>query len=348
MTAATVVAPRLRVGVQGETGCFSHAALRQLLGTDAEPRFYPSFNAAVAALVDGEADRLLLPVHNSLAGVVRASLSAIAAADLRVDSETELPIRLVCAALPRTRLDEVEVLRSHPVALRQCTRFVAHHPRLRTEPVHDTAGAARLLAERGDTSSAVITSAEAAETFGLAILARDVQDRADNVTRFWLLARRQLGGESASSRLEHHLAVTVGGPGGIVAVRGAISVDDNTEADIARATGDLLLTLLDANGVTPDDVVSAIFTLTPDLDAIFPANAARQLGWHRVPMLCATELAIPGALPRCLRVLLHVRASSAEWTPSHIYLGEARVLRRDLQDGQDGQDGQGGQVGRTS
>jgi monofunctional chorismate mutase len=330
MTAATATAPRLRVGVQGETGCFSHAALRQLLGAGAEPHFYSSFGASVAALMEGDADRLLLPVHNSLAGVVHESLNAIASADLRVDGETELPIRLVCAALPGTRLDQVELLRSHPVALRQCTRFVSHHPRMRTEAVHDTAGAARLLADGGDSASAVVTSAEAAEAFGLTVLAHDVQDRADNVTRFWLLARRQLGTEASSTRVERHLAASVAGEGGIAAVRGAISVDDNTATAIARATGDLLLTLLDANGLTPDDVVSAIFTLTPDLDATFPANAARQLGWHRVPMLCAMELAVPGALPRCLRVLLHVRPALPDWAPSHIYLGEARVLRRDL------------------
>jgi chorismate mutase len=318
------------VGVQGETGCFSHAALRQLLGARAEPHFYPSFAAAVAALEEGSADRLLLPVYNSLAGVVHESLTAIATADLRVDGEIELPIRLVCAALPGTRLEEVEVLQSHPVALKQCTRFAAHHPRMRTEAVHDTAGAARLLAERGDAEMAVVTSSEAAEAFGLAVLARDIQDRADNATRFWLLARRQLGAASSSARMERQLAAHVAGESGIVAVRGAISVDHNSAAAIAQATGDLLVTLLDANGLTPDDVVSAIFTLTPDLDAIFPANAARQLGWQRVPMLCATELAVPGALPRCLRALLHVRPSTPDWTPSHIYLGEARVLRRDL------------------
>ena len=330
MTAATVSAASLRVGVQGETGCFSHAALRQLLGAEAEPHFYASFTEAVAALSEGDADRLLLPVHNSLAGVVHESLNAIAAADFRVAGETELPIRLVCAVLPGTLLDQVEVLRSHPVALRQCTRFVSHHPRMRTEAVHDTAGAARLLAESGDGASAVVTSAEAAEAFGLTVLARDVQDRADNMTRFWLLARRQLGAEGNSTRMERHLAAHVDGRNGIVALRGAISVDHNSAADITRATSELLLTLLDANGLTPDDIVSAIFTLTPDLDAIFPANAARQLGWHRVPMLCATELAVPDSLPRCLRVLLHVQPATSDWMPSHIYLGEARVLRRDL------------------
>lgn len=330
MTAARARALQLRVGLQGETGCFSHAALRQLLGADAEPRFYTSFASAVAALAEGDADRLLLPVHNSLAGVVHESLSAIATADLRVDGETELPIRLVCAALRGVELEQVQVVRSHPVALRQCSRFIAHHPWMNTEAVHDTAGAARLLAESGDAASAVVTSSEAAETFGLTVLAGDIQDRADNATRFWLLARRQLGSEPTSARMERHLTACVTGRQAIIGVRGAISVDHNTVADITRATAELLRTLLDANGITPDNVVSAIFTLTPDLDALFPANAARQIGWHGVPMLCATELAVSGALPRCLRVLLHVRLGAGDRSPSHIYLGEARVLRRDL------------------
>lgn len=331
MTAARALeTARLRVGVQGEAGCFSHAALRQLLGDDAEPVFHGSFASAVDALAWGGSDRLLLPVWNSLAGVVRDSLRAIAEHDLRVDGETELPIRLVCAALPGGRLDELARVRSHPVALRQCSRFLAHHPRMTAEAVHDTAGAARLLADAKDRTAAVVTSAEAADAHGLEVLARDIQDRADNHTRFWLLARRHLAPVGVAGRAESHLAGSIAPASAVQALRGAISVEADAVDVITAATHELLTALLEANGLATDDVVSAIFTLTPDLTAQFPANAARQLGWHSVPMLCATEIAVPGSLPRCLRVLLHVRARGEAWMPAHVYLGEAKVLRRDL------------------
>jgi len=330
MTAAVAREARLKVGVQGEAGCFSDAALRALLGDGVERCFYPSFGAALDALEEGAADRLLLPVHNSLAGVVQESLSAIAARDLRVDGETELPIRLVCAALPGTRLDQVTRVMSHPVALRQCARFLAHHSRMVAQAVHDTAGAARLLAESGEPDAVVVTSAEAAAEHGLVILASDIQDRSDNTTRFWLLARRQLTARHNAERMDHHLAMHVQPVQGVLALRGAISVGCDTPGAITEATTELLRALLEANGIQSTDVVSAIFTLTADLSAIFPAHAARQLGWQSVPMLCASEIPVPGALPRCLRVLLHVRPPHHGWCASHIYLGEARVLRPDL------------------
>jgi monofunctional chorismate mutase len=331
MTAAAALdTARLKVGVQGEAGCFSHAALRALLDDDAEPCFYPSFTAAVEALEAGATDRLLLPVHNSLAGVVQESLAAIAARDLRVDGETGLPIRLVCAGLPDARLERVTRALSHPVALRQCTRFLAHHPWVAGVPVHDTAGAARLIAEERDPLAVAVTSAEAAARHGLVILARDIQDRADNATTFWLLARRHMATRSTADRVHDHLAAHAQQVPGVQAIRGAISVDQDTSDSIARATADLLGALLDANAIGPADVVSTIFTLTPDLTAIFPANPARQLGWHSVPMLCASEIAVPDALPRCLRTLLHVRPPHPEWRASHVYLGEAKGLRPDL------------------
>ncbi len=319
----------MRVGIQGEAGCFSHAALHRLLGGEADARFYRSFPAAVAALEAGETDRLLLPVHNTLAGVVAESLRAIAASDLRIDDEIELPIRLVCAALPGTRIDQVSWLRSHPVALRQCSRFLAHHPRMSGQPVHDTAGAARLLAEHRESGVAVATSADAARQFGLVTLMEDIQDRADNVTRFWLLAARQLADPGVGGRMHRHLAAHVESSS-VASLRGAIAVPANTPDAISESTAALLDTLLAANGLSCSDVISAIFTMTPDLNALFPANAARQAGWHGVPMLCATEVAVPGALPRCLRLLLHVRPPRDNWEPSHQYLGEARALRPDL------------------
>jgi monofunctional chorismate mutase len=327
MTAAARREAALRVGLQGEEGCFSHSALRELLGDAAEPEFLATFADALDALEHGQVERLLLPVYNSLAGTVAESLRAIARHDLRVDAEHRLPVRLVLAALPDTRLDQLTRVWSHPIALRQCGRLLTHHPQMRPESVHDTAGAARLLVESGDRHAGVVTSEEAAQRFGLAVLLHDVQDRADNATTFWLLARRQLARQGTAEKIGAHLAAHLGN---VAAVRGAIPVERDDPGAIASATGKLLAAMAAANRIRPEDAVSCVFTLTPDLCSAFPALAARQAGWHDVPMLCATEVNVPGALPRCLRVLLHVRPPEERWRASHVYLGEARGLRPDL------------------
>jgi chorismate mutase len=112
-------------------------------------------------------------------------------------------------------------------------------------------------------------------------------------------------------------------------LRGAITVPDNDAAAIRAATRELLVSLVDANGIQTDDVASVIFTVTPDLDAEYPARAARDLGWHDVALLGATELAVPGALPRCIRVLLHWNTDRASADLKHIYLRDAAGLRPD-------------------
>jgi chorismate mutase len=119
----------------------------------------------------------------------------------------------------------------------------------------------------------------------------------------------------------------------LFALRGAVSVDRNEPADILSATEQLMQEILDRNGLTPSDVVSCIFTLTHDLDAEFPAVAARRMGLSKVPLLCAREIPVPGALPRVIRVMIHAYAADGA-EPQHVYLGEARALRLDLEGAQ--------------
>jgi len=114
------------------------------------------------------------------------------------------------------------------------------------------------------------------------------------------------------------------------AVRGAITCDENTKADIAEKTQQLVRELLERNGLGHDDLVSMIFTATEDLNAEFPATAARQLGLGDVPLLCAREIAVPGALPKVIRVLVHCDTSRPRAELHHVYLGAARSLRDDL------------------
>ncbi len=117
------------------------------------------------------------------------------------------------------------------------------------------------------------------------------------------------------------------------ALRGATTVDRNDPQAILGATEWLLREIMKRNELTPDDVVSCIFTLTDDLDAEFPAVAARAIGFSTVPLLCAREIPVPGALPRVIRILMHYHAHD-EHEPRHIYLGEARRLRLDLEGAQ--------------
>jgi chorismate mutase len=119
----------------------------------------------------------------------------------------------------------------------------------------------------------------------------------------------------------------------LFALRGANSVERNDAQAILDATEALMRDLLERNQLDPDSLVSVIFTLTPDLDAEFPAVAARRLGLDQVPLLCAQEVAVPGALPRVIRVLLHYYAPDGH-RPRHVYLGEASSLRTDLESAQ--------------
>ncbi|MGH2831221.1 MAG: chorismate mutase [Solirubrobacteraceae bacterium] len=114
------------------------------------------------------------------------------------------------------------------------------------------------------------------------------------------------------------------------ALRGAISVERNDAQAILDATTELMREIMSRNELDPAQVVSCIFTATGDLDAEFPAVAARALGFERVPLLCAGEIPVPGALPRVIRVLIHYHAGESH-EARHVYLGEASQLRADLQ-----------------
>jgi chorismate mutase len=115
----------------------------------------------------------------------------------------------------------------------------------------------------------------------------------------------------------------------LFALRGAVSVDRDDAEEILARTEELMREVMDRNQLGPEAMVSCIFTLTPDLRAEFPAVAARRLGLDRVPLLCAREVDVPGAMPRVIRLLVHYRADDGH-EPRHVYLGEARTLREDL------------------
>ncbi|MCA9109406.1 MAG: chorismate mutase [Planctomycetaceae bacterium] len=118
-------------------------------------------------------------------------------------------------------------------------------------------------------------------------------------------------------------------------IRGATNVTENSATEILEATRELLEEVLSRNGLDRfEDIVSAMFTTTPDLNAAFPAEAARGLGMNSVPLICASEIAVPNSMPLCIRVLLHVNTDKAQQEMVHIYMRDAKRLRPDVESAQ--------------
>lgn len=122
--------------------------------------------------------------------------------------------------------------------------------------------------------------------------------------------------------------------GRLQALRGAITANANESAEILSATSELMRALMERNSLRPEDVVSCIFTVTDDLNAEFPAVAARALGFESVPLLCAREIPVPGSLPKVIRVLIHYYPSDGRRQARHVYLRGAGALRTDLSSAQ--------------
>ena len=119
-------------------------------------------------------------------------------------------------------------------------------------------------------------------------------------------------------------------PSAVRALRGATTLDDDTKDQVASRTQALVAAMLDRNNVSKDDLISIVFTATDDIHSMFPATAAREVGLGDVPLLCARELDVEGATPKCIRVLMHVMTDRARSDLHHVYLEGARALRDDL------------------
>lgn len=177
-----------RVAYQGEPGAFSEAAARSYWGHAAEPLAQHTFEDVARAVAEGDAAFGLVPVENTLAGAVAPAWDAIAAAELTVIGEVVWPIEMYLLGVPGATLDGVRRALSHPVALAQCGRFFRAHAKIGAVAVHDTAGAARQVAELRDPSAAAIAGRHTAGIYGLEVIAENIQDRPDNQTRFFVVA----------------------------------------------------------------------------------------------------------------------------------------------------------------
>ena len=175
------------VAYQGEPGAYAHEACRRFLpGHERINR--PTFEAVADAVLAGEAELGMLPVENNSAGAVPSNRALIVRKGLRVRGEVALPIHLHLMAVPGARLEEIETVVSHPLALAQC-HAVLERLSARAEAAINTAVGARLLAGSGDRKKAAVASEAAALANGLTILCRNVHDRPDNATTFCIVAR---------------------------------------------------------------------------------------------------------------------------------------------------------------
>lgn len=177
-----------RTSFQGALGAFSEEAVRILVpGSTPIPR--PTFEAVVRAVESAEDPAGVVAVENTLAGAVAEAYDALEGGDVSVVGEVAIPIRHCLLGVRGAAIERLREARSHPVALAQCKGFFARHPQVHARAVYDTAGAAQEVAAAGDPTVAAIASRGAGDRYGLEVLQSDLQDRDDNQTRFYLIAR---------------------------------------------------------------------------------------------------------------------------------------------------------------
>jgi 3-deoxy-7-phosphoheptulonate synthase len=187
--------PRPVAGFQGESGAFSEEAARAYFGEEMETRGYADFDALVEAVDAGEASYGLLPCENVIYGSIARAYDLLYAHDgVTIVDETRLNVEQCLIGMPGAKAAGIERVLSHPVALEQCRRFLSGRPQMRAEAVDDTAGAVRAVIAAADPRVAAIGPAQAAGRYGGEVLARAIADVAENVTRFFVIARRGTAG----------------------------------------------------------------------------------------------------------------------------------------------------------
>jgi prephenate dehydratase len=177
----------IRVAYQGERGAFSERAAHRLAGDDIETVPCVSFEEMFESVGRDDADCCVAPIENSLAGSIHRNYDLLLESNLTIAGETNLRIVHNLIAPPDGALAEIRRVYSHPVALAQCTQFLRSNRTMASEAVHDTAGAVRMVMDRGRRDEAAIASDDAAGIYGARILARGIEDNTQNYTRFLLL-----------------------------------------------------------------------------------------------------------------------------------------------------------------
>jgi prephenate dehydratase len=188
----------MRIAIQGELGSFSHEAALQMAKSAESPATAPivvpcPFSAEVFQRICVQTvDAGVIPIENSLAGPVAEHYDLLLERDVRIERESLLRIRHNLIVVPGARLENINRVSSHPVALAQCRRFFDAHPAIMPVPHYDTAGSVKQMMDAGDLSAGAIAATQAAEQYGGDILASGIEDNPANFTRFFLVRRREL------------------------------------------------------------------------------------------------------------------------------------------------------------
>jgi prephenate dehydratase len=212
----------MKIAIQGEAGSFSHEAAVKLV--DDAVIVPQSLSADVfAALGRGEVDAVVIPIENSLAGSVLEHFDLLLSYDVKVMREELLRIRHNLIAISGASVSEIQRVFSHPVALAQCRKFLAAHPRMEAMAFYDTAGSVKHLVKIGDPHAGAVASEAAAQHYGAQILAAGIEDNRENYTRFFLVRRTAdavIDPESNKISLAFSVENT---PGSLVAALAALS-----------------------------------------------------------------------------------------------------------------------------
>jgi prephenate dehydratase len=215
------VPPSSRIAFQGERGAFSEEAAIKLLGEAIQLVPRSTFEMLYTSIQDGVADYILAPIENSLAGSVHRSYDLLISSGLHIQAEVVIPIAHNLIGVPGATFECITQVSSHPVALAQCERFFASHPKIKRVATDDTAGSVREVMAAGDPTKAGIASKRAAKVYGAQILREHLEDHPENYTRFLLLAISAEIAENADKlSLVLHLAHK---PGSLCSALGAFA-----------------------------------------------------------------------------------------------------------------------------
>lgn len=226
----------IRVAYQGERGAFSETAAKRLLGTAPDAIPFRSFEEMFDSVRNGDTDCCVTPIENSLAGSIHRNYDLLLESELTILGETNLRVSHNLIAAPDTSIEDVRRVYSHPVALAQCGRFLRARPEVEAIPVHDTAGAVRLVMERGIPGEAAIASDRAAEIYGAKVLAAAIEDHRQNFTRFFVAAPRDAAitplGDGPARRWKTSLVLRIADkPGALFRALGAFAL---LEIDLSK------------------------------------------------------------------------------------------------------------------
>ena len=220
---------KVRAGFQGALGAFSQEAVRQLVGNQATAVPFERFEDVFTALIRRRIDVAVIPIENTLAGSVHENYDHLVRFDVRIAAETNVRIVHNLIAPPGVRFKDVRKVYSHPVALNQCLRFFARHPKLQSTPFYDTAGSVKMVMEQKTADAAAIGSAVAAAMYGGKILERSIEDDRANFTRFFLLypaKRADIPKRSAKAWKTSLVFTTKNIPGGLFRALSAFALRD--------------------------------------------------------------------------------------------------------------------------